>query len=137
MIKNRIEIIKEVFDLGRHISSKDTNNRLTVIQLRTVMFVSKEGLAKPTKIAKEFAITPASVTSQIDNLVKEGWLKRKYNRDDKRVIEIELTEKGREELPREIKKLEDSCSTLFEALTDQEQKQLLELVKKANNSFAQ
>jgi DNA-binding MarR family transcriptional regulator len=132
MSVNKIDFIKEVFDLGRYICSKRPSSKLTMIQLRTVMFVSKKGIVKPTEIANKFAITPASVTSQIDNLVKEGWLQRKYNQDDKRVIEVLLTEKGKRDLEVEIKKLEESCSNLFENLTENEQKQLLELSKKTN-----
>lgn len=127
-------MITEIFDLGRYISSNQPDSRLTMIQLRTVMYISKNGTVKPTEIAKTFAITPASVTSQIDNLVEEGWLERQYNQDDKRVIEVSLTERGKRELPKEIQKLESSCDWIFSALSTQEQKDLLNLLKKATKA---
>jgi DNA-binding MarR family transcriptional regulator len=132
MTSYKTDMITEIFDLARYISSNKSNSRLTMIQLRTVMYVSKHEAVKPTKIAKTFAITPASVTSQIDNLVKEGWLERQYNQNDKRVIEVNLTEKGKKELPKEIHKLEESCNWIFEALSSQEQKELLDLLRKVN-----
>jgi DNA-binding MarR family transcriptional regulator len=100
----------------------------------TVLFVSEKGIVKPTEIAKHFAITPASVTSQIDNLVEEGWLERKYNQDDKRVIEVTLTERGKKELPKELDKLDESTEWLFKGLDSEEKKKLPELIRKINKS---
>jgi DNA-binding MarR family transcriptional regulator len=134
MASYKIDMIKEVFDLARYISSSQPDGRLTLIQLRTVMFVAEHGTVKPTEIAKNFAITPASVTSQIDNLVKEGWLERRYNQDDKRVIEVTITDRGKKELPKEIEKLEENCGWLFNTVSTEEAKQITMLVKKANKA---
>jgi DNA-binding MarR family transcriptional regulator len=134
MASYKIDMIKEVFDLARYISSSQPDGRLTLIQLRTVMFVAEHGTVKPTEIAKNFAITPASVTSQIDNLVKEGWLERRYNQDDKRVIEVTITDRGKKELPKEIEKLEENCGWLFNTVSTEEAKQITMLVKKANKT---
>jgi DNA-binding MarR family transcriptional regulator len=134
MASYKTDMIKEVFDLARYISSSQPDGRLTLIQLRTVMFVAEHGTVKPTEIAKNFAITPASVTSQIDNLVKEGWLERRYNQDDKRVIEVTITDRGKKELPKEIEKLEENCGWLFNTVSTEEAKQITMLVKKANKA---
>jgi DNA-binding MarR family transcriptional regulator len=134
MSLHEINIIKEVFDLARYINANQAESKLTMIQLRTVMFIEKKDTVKPTAIARNFSITPASVTSQIDNLVKEGWLERIYNKDDKRVIEVTLTETGKRELPKEIKNLEVNNKKLFESLEINEQKTLLELLEKINQS---
>jgi DNA-binding MarR family transcriptional regulator len=134
MTSFKTNLIKEVFDLSRYISSAQTKSRLTMIQIRTLIFVYENEIVKPTEIAKKFAITPASVTSQIDKLVRDGWLKRVYNQDDKRVIEVKLTERAKIELPGEIKELHKSCEWIFNALSSEDQKELLSLVKKVNKS---
>ena len=129
------ELITEVFDLGRNISSKQINSELTMIQLRTVIFVERKGIVKPTEIAKKFSITPASVTSQIDKLVEQGWLERKYNQDDKRVIEVVLTQKGKSRLAEMKKELVDNCNWIFKTLDKQEQETLFDLVSRLNRSY--
>lgn len=134
MALDKTEIINEIFDLARYINSNQPNSTLTMIQLRTVMYISENGRVKPTEIAKNFKITPASVTSQIDSLVKRGLLERIFNQNDKRVIEVELTNKGKSLLPKEVDKLESSCSWIFDSLNSKEQVELLELVKKINKS---
>jgi DNA-binding MarR family transcriptional regulator len=134
MASNKVNTIKQIFDLARYLNSSQSQGRLTLIQLMTVLFVSEKGIVKPTEIAKHFAITPASVTSQIDNLVEEGWLERKYNQDDKRVIEVTLTERGKKELPKELDKLDESTEWLFKGLDSEEKKKLPELIRKINKS---
>ena len=129
----KTEIIKEIFDLVRYLNSNQLNSELTMIQLRTMMYISDYGKVKPTKIAQNFNITPASVTSQIDTLVQKNLLERIYNQNDKRVIEITLTKKGQELLEKELDHLDVVCKKTFGILTDQEQQKLLELVEKVNN----
>jgi DNA-binding MarR family transcriptional regulator len=129
------ELIAEVFDLGRNISAKQLNSELTMIQLRTVIFVERQGIVKPTEIAQKFSITPASVTSQIDKLVEQGWLERRYNQDDKRVIEVILTEKGKKRLGKLKVGLINNCSWIFKTLDKQEQDTLFDLVSRLNKSY--
>jgi DNA-binding MarR family transcriptional regulator len=129
------ELITEVFDLGRNISAKQLNSELTMIQLRTVIFVERQGIVKPTEIAQKFSITPASVTSQIDKLVEQGWLERRYNQDDKRVIEVILTEKGKKRLGKLKVGLINNCSWIFKTLDKQEQDTLFDLVSRLNKSY--
>ncbi len=131
-MSKKTELITEIFDIARFIGSNQPEGRLTIIQLRTIMYISKNGLVKPTEIAKYFSITPASVTSQIDTLVKDGWLERVYNKDDKRVIEVKLAERAKIELPVEIEKLNKHCSWIFDVLEESEEKDLLEILKKLN-----
>ena len=134
MPTQRTEIISEIFDLARSINSNQLDTTLTMIQLRTVMYISKNGTVKPTEIAKNFNITPASVTSQIDTLVGIGLIERVFNQDDKRVIEVTLTKQGKDLLPKEIKKLNESSSWIFKSLTEKDESQLLEILRKISYS---
>jgi DNA-binding MarR family transcriptional regulator len=134
MPTQRTEIISEIFDLARCINSNQLDTTLTMIQLRTVMYISENGTVKPTEIAKNFNITPASVTSQIDTLVKRGLIERVFNQDDKRVIEVTLTKQGKDLLPKEIKKLNESSSWIFKSLTKKDESQLLEILMKINGA---
>jgi DNA-binding MarR family transcriptional regulator len=107
-----------------------------MIQLRTAIFINEKGTVKPTDIARKFSITPASVTSQIDTLVKEGIIIRKFNSDDKRVIEVALTKRGEDVLEKNIRELNDRCSWISDSLTLEEQKELLNLTMRINSEFS-
>ena len=62
-------------DLVKHLDLKmDSECKLSPLQLRTLSYVKEYECVKPTDLAKEFNITPATVTAQIDKLVKRRWL---------------------------------------------------------------
>lgn len=128
------DIIREIFDLARHFSVMPKGNKLTIVQLRTLVFIDSMGIVKPTEIAKEFLITPATITSQIDILVNDGWLERSYNTSDRRVIEISLTEWGKKELEIEREKYMEFYQSTLDILSLEEQESLLIMLKKIHNN---
>jgi DNA-binding MarR family transcriptional regulator len=135
MKSKKTELVTEVFDLARNVAAKQAKSHLTMIQLRTLIFIRERGVVKPTEIAKKFSITPASVTSQIDKLVNEGWLERISNQDDKRVVEVTLTKKGQRNIDKEVENFESNCSWIFENIDNEEEKQLLDYITRLNRSF--
>ena len=55
------------------------------------------GRARPIEIAAMLRLPPSSVSRRIDRLEEEGWVARHRNvdPDDQRVVEVELTRRGR------------------------------------------
>ena len=129
------EILRQAIDLVKHLDLKiDGECNLSPLQLRTLSYVKEFECVKPTDLAKEFNITPATVTAQIDKLVKKGWLKRDGCKDDRRVINISLTPKAKDELEPVIKKTVEKYDWIFEILTENEQKQLLNIFIKVHEN---
>lgn len=128
------KIVKEILDLARHLSVMNPDNKFTSIQLRTISFIAKQGRVKSIDIAKEFLITPATVTTQVDSLVKNGWIKRTYSKKDRRVILLSLTNKAEKELPIEIKKAMKNYDHIFNPLTKKEEICLLKALKKLHRN---
>ena len=129
------EILRQAIDLVKHLDLKiDSECKLSPLQLRTLSYVKEFECVKPTDLAKEFNITPATVTAQIDKLVKKGWLKRDGCKDDRRVINISLTQKAKKELEPVIEKTVEKYNWIFEILTKEEQKQLLNIFTKVHEN---
>ena len=55
------------------------------------------GRARPHDIATEMRLPPSSLSRRLDRLEEEGWVKRHRGVDpvDQRVVEVELTRRGR------------------------------------------
>ncbi|HCC68194.1 TPA: hypothetical protein DEP90_03280 [Patescibacteria group bacterium] len=128
------ELIQETLNLARHLSSTCDDCELTMIQLRTVLFVAKHGVVKSVDIAKEFLITSATVTPQIDNLTQNGWLKRTFNKNDRRVIDISLTKRAKQDLPLQVKKVVEANKWIFDILSKKEKKLFLSTLKKVHKN---
>lgn len=51
-----------------------------------------------SQISEKMDVTPAASSQMIDQLVKLGWVKRETDENDRRVIWIDFTQEGKEEL---------------------------------------
>ncbi|WP_376878287.1 MarR family winged helix-turn-helix transcriptional regulator [Albirhodobacter sp. R86504] len=64
-------------------------------QARVIDALARMGKASQVTLAREFSITPASMSTMTLRLVLGGWISRVPNPDDPRGNILELTEKGR------------------------------------------
>lgn len=70
---------------------------LSVRELHVIEAVSSlvpGGKNSMAEIAKHLHLSPASLTTSVNVLVRKEYLSRRYSTDDKRVIFVTLTEKG-------------------------------------------
>ena len=52
------------------------------------------------EIAQRCALTPASVSELVDSLERDGFVRRSEDRNDRRVVVVEITGRGRREIER-------------------------------------
>ncbi|WP_028799840.1 MarR family winged helix-turn-helix transcriptional regulator [Streptomyces sp. 142MFCol3.1] len=64
------------------------------VTLHMLMIRDTPGRASPTRLAEDLGISNAGMTGRIDALEKAGWIRRKPSPDDRRRVEIEVTEAG-------------------------------------------
>ncbi|MFH0736148.1 MAG: MarR family transcriptional regulator [bacterium] len=82
------------------------------------------------KICDKILVTGGNMTVVLDNLEKQGLIKRVKTLNDRRALNIELTEKGEELIKSVFPKHERFITATMEILTNDEQKQLGLLLKK-------
>lgn len=69
---------------------------LTGPQLVCVRHLLRNGSTAPGTLARRVSLSPATITGIIDRLEKRGLITRERSVEDKRKVEIALTDKGRE-----------------------------------------
>ena len=79
----------------KHVCTEDLSLRELHV-LEAASSLSSGGMNTMAEIAKYLRVTPASLTAAVNVLVKKGYLYREYNTADRRVIRINLTERGLE-----------------------------------------
>jgi DNA-binding MarR family transcriptional regulator len=99
---------------------------LTVPQLKSLFFISNQRGTNPRKLAKALGVTPSNVTGIVDRLVEQGLLIRRENPEDRRLLMLQITEKG-EAILSDLR--ERRISTMHEILTSLSLKELSYLVK--------
>lgn len=74
---------------------KSRFNDLTIKEMHAINAISMYNHKTASEVARELHLTPGSLTATIDRLVKKGYVERIRGNDDRRVIRLGLTKKGR------------------------------------------
>jgi DNA-binding MarR family transcriptional regulator len=88
------------------------------------------GHASPTDLADDLGISGAGMTGRLDALEKTGWIQRHPQADDRRRVDVEVTQEGIEiwRKAMHLRGQEDEATLL--ALTPEEKATLAALLKK-------
>jgi DNA-binding MarR family transcriptional regulator len=131
----RREIVKITLDLSKHLELRGVYKKgdLSPLQLWTLVYIKEKGCVKSSELAREFNVTPATITAQIDKLVNNGWLERCDDGEDRRVINISLTEKSHREVDDLVQRSLDKYNWIFELLTKKEKEDMLRIFTKLHD----
>ena len=92
-----------------------TNNDMHVIEA--------VGMGEPknmSSVAKLLSVTVGTLTISVNNLVKKGYIHRVRSNEDRRVVLISLTDKGKKAFNHHKKFHEDMIQSLIAGLSDKE-----------------
>ena len=107
-----------------------TNNDMHVIQAI--------GIGEPknmSTIAKTLSVTVGTLTIAMNSLVKKGYVTRERGKEDRRVVYISLSEKGRNAYQYHEKFHHDMIDAILQDLTSAETESLVSALAKLNLWF--
>jgi MarR family transcriptional regulator, organic hydroperoxide resistance regulator len=67
-------------------------------QLKSLIFIHIRGSVNVRDLALDLGVTPGNVTGIVDRLVGQGLVKRRQSSEDRRIVLLEVTDKGRKTL---------------------------------------
>lgn len=88
-IFNNVLVIEEVSLRGSRF--KD----ISLKEMHTIDVIGKFPEATPSKVSKELMVTLGTVTTSLNNLERKGYIERIRSEQDRRVVYLHLTKKGR------------------------------------------
>ncbi|MBN1692570.1 MAG: MarR family transcriptional regulator [Dehalococcoidales bacterium] len=98
----------------------DTNLDIKLLHFEIMRVLKDEGTLHPAKIGEKLLIAKAQMTHLIDKLVELEFVKREMCSDDRRTINITLTDKGREVLEEQDNLVINAMQENMSSLTDAE-----------------
>ena len=104
--------------------------KLTSPQFGVLNVLQKKGSIPLKKISDELFVTGANITCVVDNLEKQTLVKRVPSKTDRRVINAELTPKGKQKINKIYPDHIKSMNEFSKRFTDSEVKQLTGLLEK-------
>ncbi len=105
-------------------------HNLTAPQFHVLEVLMKTGPIPLKKISEELLVTGANITCVVDNLEKEELVKRVPSKKDRRIINAELTDKGRDKIDKLFPEYAKGLSESMKGLTEAEKKDLSRLLEK-------
>ena len=115
-----VNLFNEIMDIeARAIITPEfkdiTNNDMHVIEA--------VGIGDPrnmSAVAKLLSITVGTLTIAVNNLVKKGYIERVRSKEERRVVLVSLTEKGKKAYQHHKRFHEEMVQSLLKGLSDQE-----------------
>lgn len=107
-----------------------TNNDMHVIEA--------VGMGAPknmTSIAKELSVTVGTLTIAMNSLVKKGYVIRERGREDRRVVYISLSEKGKKAYEHHAEFHREMIRSIQEGLSENEMGMLVQALTKLDSWF--
>lgn len=99
-------------------------------QMAVLLSIANQGTATPFELSKDLVIDTGLMTRMLDKLETHGWLKRERSLEDRRVVNLYLTEAG-ERMSAELAKIvPDVLNTRLQTFTKEEFEEFRRLLKK-------
>lgn len=96
-----------------------------------------QGEVRVTDVADAIGVTLPSITKNIAALEKKGYLKKEVNAEDKRVVNVLLTEQGLDLYQREVRDFHQKNSQLLQEIPEADIHTTIHTIKKIYQLMAQ
>ncbi|HWV35390.1 MAG TPA: MarR family winged helix-turn-helix transcriptional regulator [Thermomicrobiales bacterium] len=134
------EICSSIIWLG-HLIERFANTRLPEAELPPGMSIARanllfavhtalehEGSTRMVDISLDLGVTPRTLTTMVDALEKQGFLTRVPDPEDRRAIQLELTEEGSSLVPVLAQAVESASEVIVSPLGPVERETLMRLL---------
>jgi DNA-binding MarR family transcriptional regulator len=98
----------------------DIDLDIKLLHFEIMRVLKEEGTLHPAKIGERLLIAKAQMTHLIDKLVELGFVKREMDPNDRRTINITLTEEGNQVLDEQDEFIVNAVRENMSSLTDKE-----------------
>ena len=127
-------LIQRMMSVMRHVRhpSPPPEPPLSPPQLHLLFVIAgrKEEGISVKELAERSSVTPGAITQFVDALVERSLVAREGDPSDRRIVRLKLTELAKNQLEKFRKEHLKSMSKIFDALNDDEIKQLIKLFTK-------
>lgn len=108
---------------------------VTANDMHVIEAIGTEEAKNMTRVARSLDVTTGTLTIAVNSLVKKGYVDRVRSEEDRRVVLISLSEKGKRAYLHHRQFHDRMINAVVEELTEEEQQVLEKALKKLNQFF--
>lgn len=90
-----VQIFNDILTIEESELKKSQFNDLSITEMHTIEAIGMYKKKTTTEVAQELSITVGTLTTAINRLVKKDYVERIRSEDDRRVVKLGLTKKGK------------------------------------------
>lgn len=129
-----VKIFNEILQIEEKTLKSGHFSDLSVREMHAIETIGK-GQRMMSEIAQDLGITVGTLTTAINRLIKKGYVDRKRIEEDRRVVLVELTKKGKIAYKLHERFHNDMVKSMMDGLSDTERDVLISSLEKLNNYF--
>lgn len=130
-----VQLFNDVLEVEEGALSSGPLSDLSITEMHTIEAIGLYTEKTMTDLAERLGITTGTLTTAINKLIKKDYVKRKRTSEDRRVVLVSLTKKGRVAYMLHEKFHNDMISETVYQLTDEDKKILISSLNKIIKFF--
>jgi DNA-binding MarR family transcriptional regulator len=103
---------------------------ITPHQFIVLKIIANTDSCNMSDLSKKLGVTMGNMTTMVDRLIKEGFVGREQDSNDRRIVIVKLTKKGKGSISKVIKKRKKVLLTILKKLSDKDIETMLKLIEK-------
>jgi DNA-binding MarR family transcriptional regulator len=130
-----VELFNDIIQIEQNELKNGVLSDLSVTEIHTIEAIGMYLQRTMSEVAADLKITVGTLTTAINKLIKKGYVERKRIEEDRRVVMIKLTKKGKLAFRLHEKFHSDIIKTIVTKLSDEEEKILISSLNKVTSFF--
>lgn len=110
--------------------------KISFPQIAILITLKEKGQCMMSEIARSLAVTTSAATGTVDRMVRAGFLSRRRDPNDRRVVNIQITQKGKKAINAIFKHRQEMMVKIFRNFTPRARENYLNTVKKIHTILA-
>ncbi len=137
MVESRelLELFSNVLKKMKKEWTKQLEHGISPSQYFILKTLEHSGSRKATELAEVIQMTPGAITGASDKLVSEGYAERKGAKEDRRVVYLEITDKGKKFVKFMFEKQKAVTAKFFEGLSDEDINHLIRIYQQISHNL--
>ena len=104
--------------------------QVTTSQMVTLIRIYEKVTTRVGILSKELHVSAPTITGVVDRLLRNGYLRRTHDKQDRRVVNVELTDKGRGLVEHILSEINKRWYRILIHLSEKEREDYLRILKR-------
>lgn len=130
-----VQLFNDVLQIEENSLKEGVISDLSITEIHTIEAIDMYAEKSMSEVAQILKITVGTLTTAINKLIKKEYVERKRIEEDRRVVLVKLTKKGKLAYRIHEKFHHDMVNTAIDGLSEEEERILISSLDKINNFF--